>query len=609
MISNECDILRLCCLFSLQQKMDTRKSRLSKELLNNSLILENIFRFLSLKDHLKLIDICEEFRETIVQFLWRTSCKDLTITERSEKYLVNLNESVDYRIGHMKCFDFLQLNQFNVQKLQLKNCTREDLLRKVEHFENLTTLNMLQCKVSDANLQQLANNCGCLKTLTLDRCIEPYYYSELVLGRDIKVETLAQIASLRELHVFNRYKVKMNYETVQRVANQLQLTKFTLSCSIIYEGRDKYSVNEDSGKSFQNLEYLDIGRFSNINAWLWFVKMHLPRLENLQTLSIFIDLANCVLITDNIAAAIRNSCPHLIKLCFKQCKFQLNQFVLPTMLEHLSLVWCWGITWHNFHQMLEDHQLQTLISINVHYNGKDQDYFYHSDYLKTLTIETSLINDLTEIMNSSKCLFPQATTFNWLNSNESCHLHPHEIREDLSKIFPQLRKLRLDQAYLSVKEFRQMSCLQHLTMSLFDHMSWNYLITLLQSSSLNHLILDMPANITTSLCPILSTKPDWQLKLVPVVLTRNLKYLEIPLQLLNNALDFWLDFMDRSHDLRLKFYDRYSHELFNQNFLKTLLSDRRFPKTLKSLNICSINVGKSEIYEGVFKKLVHFCFF
>uniref|UniRef100_A0A1I8Q9V8 F-box domain-containing protein n=1 Tax=Stomoxys calcitrans TaxID=35570 RepID=A0A1I8Q9V8_STOCA len=583
----------------------------AKQILNNSLVLENICHCLNFKEQLKAARVCKEFRETIVQFIWRSSCKDLVVSERDDTYMVTLNQTQDYCLGLKDFLQFFHLNRRNVQKLILKNCNHRKLRELVEQLEHLTYLEMQYCKIAEKTIEELAKNCKGLKTLTFDRCLAENCNSELILGHDLTVDTLVLMSCLEELNVYNRHKVKMKYETLWDIVRNLRLTKLSLNSSIFYEGseriRDLVALENYSQAAalnfYKTLESLDIGRFSNRASWLLFVKLQLPHFRNLQSLSIFIDLANCVLINDSVATLISDACPRLRKLCFKQCKFQLQDFSLPVSLEHLCLVWCWGITWQNLQQILQDYPLEELVSLNGHYDGDDGQCFYHSESLQSLTIETSLIKDMVDIFSSTKSLFPQVTTLKWLNSSECCYTHPQEMRYGFSKIFPRLQELLLEQAYLPAREFEQLICLQSLQISLYEGMSWPYLLTLLKSSSLQQLKLEMPTNIITSLCPVLTAGPDWHMKLYQISLTRNLKLLEMPLKLLQNALPFWLDLLHHSQEMKLKFYDWYSHKMFNQMFVQTLLNAEKFPSMRRTIDICNNKVDCQILRKNIVKTM------
>ncbi|XP_075163767.1 uncharacterized protein LOC142236416 [Haematobia irritans] len=573
------------------------KSLHTNQILNNSLILENIFRYLNFKDHLKLVRVCREFRETIVHFIWRCKCKELRVTQRDESYVVTIDDSEDYNIEWKYFYEFFKLNRFNIQKLSLRECNHKKLMKIIEGFKNLIALEMQYCTLSETTIVKIADNSPNLRILTFDHCYARNCNSEIILGQHLKVDTLAHLMSLRELRIFNQYKAKMDYETIKEIAKHLKLTHLSLRSSIFYEGSERMrdlitsESNSEYWNLYQTLEHLDIGRLSNRSSWLMFLRLHLPKFRNLQDLSIFIDMANCVLINDDIAIMISNACPRLRNLSFKQCKFRLQNFTLPFALEQLSLDWCWGLKWENFQQIFCNYRLEKFTSINSHYDGNDIPNFYTSEFLQVLSIETSPIQDFVDSLSPAKSLFPMVTNFHWLNSSDCCHIHPQEMRQQFSKIFPNLQELYLEQSYLSIREFERLTYLQVLQISLFDGITWPYLLTLLQSSTLRKLTIDMPMNLTTSLCPILTPKPDWHLKLFPIDFSRNFQYLKIPLRLFRNALEFWLDFLSRQRKrMTLKFFDCFSHEIFDPVFLKTLLNANKFPLSRNTINICKFVV-------------------
>ncbi|XP_011291738.1 uncharacterized protein LOC105261709 [Musca domestica] len=581
------------------------QSSLANQILNNSLILEKIFRNLQLKHHLAIVNLCKEFRETLVHFVWRSSCKQLKITARGDHYFVSLNETEICCMKDQVAREFLKLNRYNVQTLVLASCSNVILMQEIERYENLTHLNMRQCRLSNNNLETIATNCQGLNRLILDRCCCVHCSDELVLGQELKVETLARMASLRELRIDNRYSIKMNYEVLNDIGWKLSLSKLFLRASLFYDGGQNLEDVNNSKFAYSNLQHLDIGRFSDRSAWLLFVQLHLPQLGNLQSLSIFIDLANCVLITDATLTAIQESCPRLQSLSFEQCKFRTNKFILPPSLLHLSLIWCRGVTWQNFIQMLHEYPLQSFETINSSYDGHEIDLVYPSNTLTNLTVETSIIQGFEEILANGNYTFPQVTTLNWLNSSEgSGDTYPIQNNFNLSKIFPQLEELHLDQAYLPLKEFQQMSYLQILRISMFTHMTWSYMLQLLQSSILQQLIIDLPPAFSIFLCPIPSTKPDLHLTSTRTLPANNLVFLQIPLQLFRISLDFWLDLYSKNKRMKLKVYTRQATTIFKRTFFKILLNHPTLVGSLKRINICNCKVECSELRKS-FTDVVH----
>ncbi|XP_073840132.1 uncharacterized protein [Musca autumnalis] len=569
--------------------------KLSNPILNNSLILENIFRYLKLKDHLNLIHVCQEFRETVVQFLWRSRCKHLKLIQRIEHYFVNLSDTEMCCMKERGIREFLKLNRYNVHRLELRSCTSSFIFRIIEDFENLTYLDMLQCRISNNTLEMMARNCRTLRTLILDRCNCTHCNEDLVLGQELKIETLARMPSLQELSVYTRYTLKVDYKAIKKISEHLKLTKLSLRSSIVYEESENRKDMSTKNASLNNLQHLDIGRFSNGNAWLLFVQLHLPLLGNLQSLSIFIDLANCVLITDGILKTIQEACPKLQKLSFEQCKFRTNRFILPRSLLHLSLTWCWGVTWQHFAEIFREYLLEKFDSINCYYDDHDVDLLYTSNSLTTLTMETSIIPDFVELLkNENNYVFPQVTTFNWLNSSESTYTPPQGVCYNLSTIFPQLKVLNLEQTFIPLKEFQQMSTLQSLRISMYDSMTWSYMLTLLQSTSLQSLVIDIPSNLCTPLCPILITKPELHFATTPLLLSKSLKYLEIPVQLSCRSLDFWLDLRSRNSEMKLKCYALHLSEI-TRTLLKALLNHPTFATLSKYINICNNEIACSEL--------------
>lgn len=132
--------------------------RSAENILHNPLLLENIFKFLSLKEQLKLTKLCSQFQEVIIYHIWKIEYKKLHVLEVMAKYII-LNILPNENLSENDFKEFLKFNVLNIKELKintfslLNKCSIIFQLHLI--FPNLSKLSIRNIKLTKEDIKGL----------------------------------------------------------------------------------------------------------------------------------------------------------------------------------------------------------------------------------------------------------------------------------------------------------------------------------------------------------------------------------------------------------------------------------------------------------------------
>ncbi|XP_065359199.1 uncharacterized protein LOC135953302 [Calliphora vicina] len=480
--------------------------------------------------------------------------------------------------------EFLKITQAYIRHLELQNMNVISD-RFSYDFENLSSINFKNSLLENEILQQLAQNCKQLVSLQLECCINSKREC-LQIDNDIDICIFSHMKKLNDLYIEESYDVKMAYRTFRQLYKILKLKSMTIKSAIHFDDHEEENENDHAAVTIP-IENLVVDRFCDEISWFKFSSNWLGRFKNLTKLFLMFDY---LIINDSVLQTLAFECQQLQELSLDKCKLTVHNFCLLPNLSILTLNLCWDLSGPNLTDILAMKKLQTLTILNTSCQDSIYDYVYFSHNLTTLTLETSLNQDIMPALSNSQNRFENVSSLIWHQVNSMSANYSMTRLQHISYIYPNLMELLLERQYIALEDLRRLTSLSVFKFYFFDSMSWNYLEMLLKLPYLTHLTIGLSAKIYCDLSQLSVVKRENGLGL-----TTNLEYLKIPLIVFGVALNFWLSFLQRNLKLKLQVFTYYGVKLFQIRFFERLMRNNAFPSNLKSIDICGISVDCKEL--------------
>ncbi|XP_073837089.1 uncharacterized protein isoform X1 [Musca autumnalis] len=583
-----------------------RKQMLSHKILSDYYILKNISEYLSVKDQLTLLDVCESFRYVIVELIWKVKFRHLHIYETPYVSIVverahitaydalagqNKDDAMGLRriskekidLKTPQCKKFFLANSRNVQFLKIcsEYCDFVARFSTLDVFqahicENLLHLCYHKMVVSNIHLALLGKHCRKLKRIEFLECVCADL-KPLLPGDNLYIEGLAQIIHLEALVIQTEIANEGgNYEMESQFLLEL-LKTLNLKCLQL----ENLKIIGEAGKKknwckvlhLDDLKILDIGCISE-QFWPTFKKI-LQRATNLEEL--LIKVANCNTVIDlEMMEILKGSSLNLKRLAIENCDLQIKNFCVLEKLEEISLSNCGGFTFENLQEIMGGlPQLRRFNLINTWVLG-EINHIYVSPSLQYITIDTIRFPIVSEAFQKSLNKFENLHQLRWLNGD----INDNWIIEKC----PNLKVLHIPNAYLLRRVAFTAKLLQEFTFTSCEGLSWRVIWILIKNLKLRRLSL-----LTHDLINDPSGFPESGKNT-----KTTLRLITIPYGIFMGDQEFWLDLMDYNQHLKIIVYG--SHvDLMQVKFIHNLLTHNHMPKRLKNIRICGFSIDFQDL--------------
>ncbi|XP_073837617.1 uncharacterized protein [Musca autumnalis] len=564
-----------------------------EELLQNSVIVEHIFQYLTLEEQIQCTEISKKLCDVITNSMWKKSYRHLSIHKTPFVCIINnsprpgradddVEETNEERLEKLlqiksplpydKSKGFLAKVATYVEHLNLYSeylTFRKNLgvaFSNVEIYTNLRSLSFNNLVVTDEQLELLAVRCVNLCKLEFIEC-QCDELESLVPGYNLDIKILAKMYQLRELVILCDLMTPSGQPELEGDVLHEMINNLNLSCLIL---RNIKIVNKCGGLVPLNngcrVRTLNVGNISH-EYWPDF-KHQLKRYRNLVDLRINI-LDNNILLSSVVFQILSFSCEKLEKLCLEYCHLHVDDFSTIRTLQHLHLFSCNGFTAANLQQVLGGLHLKSLKLIETRIVGVIEDLSVNSSALETITIDAFHIGNIEEVFRDSIHNMENVSSIKWLSD---------DIKDDwiLTKC-PNLKRLHIVNPYTMRRFILKLDALQHLTFTSFKGMTWPFFLILLKNLPLKS--LNICTNESIDYC---------KTEAIPYVLTK-LRRILLPFHIFKEHYSFWLDLLTFNDHLRAVVYGK-EEEIMNKQLLKDLLECSPIKDVLRYIKICGMQI-------------------
>lgn len=547
------------------------------KIFKNHDVLESIFKYLNLREQLKISQICETFNFVITHLIWRSKLKDLKITEPfSGSLIVKCRKTHSTTSMNYEMFEeFLELLRTHLEHIELQFIEFDKEIT-ILNCVNLTKIHFNECKIRNKIIQQLAKNCLKLKCLKINLCKNQERKS-LVMGKDIDVRIFQEFKELSEFIYITHGNTKMDYQILCEFYKIPKLKILCIKSGLILAADCK--LKEEYGKFENCLETLTIEYFEEPLTWFKFTSLeNMKQLKNLTKLCLNLNPCSNLAIGDVFINTLANNCVLLQDLTLERCKlFITNKFPAFTKLSSLNLYWCWGLSGNNLTDIFQECNLKDFVINNTFFCKNFNEQTYSSSTLERLTLNLSRESDITLAFTNYFNSFNNVQKFVCSLNGPRNFTDKLYSLENISKIFPNLEELLLKDYYISIGELKRLEYLKILQLDFCSSISCSYIQEILKLPNICQLFLNSNCFLNDNFD--FNENSDLQ---------TNMELLVIPLCLLNLNVEFWMKYLQRNKKLKLTAFNW----TLNDNCLTKLLKYKYFSSHLKYINICGYYFGK-----------------
>ena len=521
-----------------------------EKIINNCDLLLKIFSYIHPDEQKELMKVCTQFEYAIFHGIWRLHCKNFSISEIKKNAFFlqycpeNNSETRKERRQKFQLMDRI-LHNFarHIRTLTLKGiCCLSDMISI--NYQHLTELTLSHTVVQEYHIQQLAESCLNLQSLTLIKFTTP------IIERNIRANVFGKIKALNKLEINDKEFTTWNYYDVQQLFYISHLKTLIIDIHInTCEYDSKQSNNYSFGRvNSYNIENLTIGDLTDAQLSDICFTVDLLSCKNLTKLTLISNSFPVLSINDYDLMRINYTCPKLCELSFTGCYLKFQEFPYMNNLIHLTFRECKNIGTEKLYKIFRKVTLKSLSIVSVRERVRVRvkiNYYCISDTLETLTITEGL--DLNTVRtffklqhrfeNVSKISLAMGAS-GFEGSTKLCFSHN----------FPYLQELIMDSFYISSEDILHLEHLKVLKFGLFHNMSWSYLGILFKHPTLTHI------TITPFNCRIFKERYA-RFPISYKGLTTKLEYLKLPSVVYGSALNFWPPFRRMNNLLKLEIFN------------------------------------------------------
>ncbi|XP_075162269.1 uncharacterized protein LOC142234949 [Haematobia irritans] len=540
------------------------------QLIANEEIWIEIFRKLVFEDQLHLSRVNKVLQLIFETHIWRENYQYLEI-----KYNIDTNDYViaNGKDGNRLCLSEALLKEFlnsYGERVESLLCNRTPWLH-LKQFPNLKRLSLVDMRISYDQLKMINECSQQLESLFLS-CLTQEECEFVELGKNWSIKKVLQLKHLKHLRLDHEDYVAMKYRHFRRIITRLPLENLEMKATIMPDEKVIKSDNKISQPI--QLKKLDIATVSfDFRKWSENFSWYLRNFENLQFLKIKINET----ITDETLATLKKICRKLESLHLHHSNFdEINEFPLPDNLKELQISHCRGLNITVVEQILKNHkQLRKFI-------------FHDADFENSagnLSIPPTLETLDVEGVDTEKFLLNNVINRNlkeltWYR--EKLFKDSRDILKPLELSMCQaVQTLNIKEGYIDLETLMQ---LKSLTKLMIPHplplLNWSYLEGLLKHPSLLDLTI---GNHNGS-----SSSKIFKPAIATAGFKTTIKRLQLPLDLFDAALDFWLNMFALNEDLSLICCKFTPHDM--ESFLKKLIQNKNFPEELQTIDVCCFTI-------------------
>lgn len=281
-------------------------------------------------------------------------------------------------------------------------------------------------------------------------------------------------------------------------------------------------------------------------------------------------------VTEDLLSTIAENCSRLKTWRFESTLFSnINIFPVPTSVEEFSLLLCAGLTYDNLKQLLTLYHITKFYSSLTCYNEEFED-FSISPQIETLHI----VNNFDTIRHVSA--YRENTNLkelSWWHSLPDTCITPTVPLKDCSN----LHTLVLMNCHFDLKTLLELKLLRNLKMPHpIPLLGWSFITQLLeQHPSLQELGIQKyygKGYRKIQFCGL--DKPG----------SINVHRIEIPFDILNLGLNYWLDLLSENKSLKIICWTYQLYERLGQA-IGNIVRHRNFTKSKACIDMCGFHTG------------------
>uniref|UniRef100_A0A1I8PP20 F-box domain-containing protein n=1 Tax=Stomoxys calcitrans TaxID=35570 RepID=A0A1I8PP20_STOCA len=550
-------------------------------------VVRHIYTMLPFVDQLRLSRVNSTLRYVFHHSIWTVCYQHLYIHANAADFVVT-NERGDNRIClNAECLqEFLLVYAHQILELSENRVSPPLDLRQ---FPKLQSLAYSDMTITHQHLSLIAELQPNLTSLNLC-CFSAEDQGFLVIGHNYPIEDLKKLKKLQNLTLKNDGFINMKYSHFQEILKNLPIKKLNMKVALqpAVDSCNTLSKQDDSS-DVSRLQDLEIEASFDPHNWpADGFQVHLQNLANLQSLKIkFSDM-----VTEEILKVLSQSCPLLEVLHISYTNFRdVGLFAIGPKVVDMSLFFCRGLHADNIRQLLCETKLRRFSCRNTDY---EEEAFEGCGAI-TATLEALDLDGFPTMK------FPSAYENN-SNLKELTWYHPlYNDHREIVKDVPlascsNLSILNMREGLMDLDILLQMKSLRKLCMPHpTPFLGWPYIMALLKYSSFSELSICTP---TIEDCPALPADTSTK------GFETHISCLKLPWDMLEVAMDFWLDLFKCNANMRLIC----SPFQLNNAHLKKLITNSNFPKSLKRIDVCCINVACQKLrndFDDTVSKLIY----
>uniref|UniRef100_A0A1I8Q9S5 F-box domain-containing protein n=1 Tax=Stomoxys calcitrans TaxID=35570 RepID=A0A1I8Q9S5_STOCA len=551
---------------------------------SNCDVLRHIYAMLAFSDQLRLAQVshtlkyvfhcCRVRRETYRRLFIHKNASDYVVTDESGVNRLCLSPQ--------ELHDFLRVYGEHVWEL-CENGHSTPL--NLKQFPKLQSLSYLNMNIAQEHLALIRQYQPELKSLNLrcyseqDRFNRCYYY----------VEDLLKFKNLESLTLQRTGCTKLNYSNFEAILSNLPLKKLSLKLEL--EQQEQNSDGMAEKPMPQNIPLKELEMRVSFEPRNWPAQKFqtfLKYLENLQVLRIqFSDI-----VTKKILTILATNCKQLEVLHITRSRFKdIQFFAIAPKVHDVALHYCHGLQAINVRQLLSETKLRKFTCRHTTFCKDAFEDFPVCATLECLDLDAFASEEFRSAYENNSNL----RELHWYHPLYSDYMQivravPLLSCSNLTMLNMYVGFMDLD-IILHMKSLRKM-IMPHPT-PLLD---WSYIMSLLKHSSLTEL------SIGTHIKQKMPAIPEaFVAKGFPTTINR----LEVPFDMLEVALDFWLDLFNCNPHMKLICRPFYPNRF---GFLDKLIRSSHFPNAVATIDVCCFNVACQKLrndFDDTVSKLIY----
>lgn len=545
-------------------------------------IIIQIYQHLAFVDQLRLSRVSDYLKCVFETFVWKEKYVTLYLLERTNEFVVSNAHDISHMcLSSEAAKEFIEVYAGDVQNLVVRTTVLDtvdyegldDLTQgqmivnqqlDIKLFRNLKSLSYFEMKVPRDHVKLVAQLYPNLQELKLINC---------GMGPDISAiieRVVPQLQKLKILCTSDVLSYQLSYKDFYEI-----ITKRPLEClrlkAILEPDKNVMDMDNSPPAHCSTLRHLSIRTFFDPAKWSNNYAHFLRNFENL----VILDLEIGDAVSDTMLATIAKTCKNLDTLSLRFTTFEnVEYFSMPAKLSSLSLYWCKGLTYNNLRHILTQPVIKKFQSTHTCFLGVLKAYSI-SPLIETINIDDILTERLNATYEYNEHLKELTWYHQWFNDDI--------ITAPSLVTCKNLEILDMQECHLSIHTLLQLQSLRKFSMPHpMPIVPWSYITDLLQHPPLRELYIRVFSR--TEYVPMLDNVPHEGV-------ATNVTKLEIPLDLFEIAVEFWMDIFSNNKSLtQIRCIFEPAEEY--GKLLKIIIYHQKFPRAVKTINLSGLIISK-----------------